>query len=429
MNFEIVSYKLYSINMKLQIKQTQKLSGVIKVSGAKNAALKMIAASILIDGKVVLDNTPYITDVIKMSEIVEAIGGKVAWSGNKLTIDTSDVKESLLPVRLSKSLRGSVVFVGPLLSRLKKVVLPWPGGCAIGKRPLTTHVDLFRDLGVTVKQYNQRYEFKISSRPPKEVSLDERSVTATENAIMYLAKSDYKVTLKNVAAEPEIDDLIDMLNNAGARIKRISSSSIDIVGVDSLHSVKHKIIGDRIEAGTWIVAGLLLGDKLKITGFDPEHLKLPIDILKKIGGDIKISNDSVIVKKSKLSATDIKTAVYPGFPTDLQSPFGLLLTQANGKSTIDETLFNDRLRYLEELNNMGAQTITETQNKAIINGPTKLVGRRIESTDLRAGATMVLAGLIADGETTVEKAEIIDRGYEKIDSKLSKVGASIKRIE
>ena len=259
--------------------------------------------------------------------------------------------------------------------------------------------------------------------------LDERSVTATENAIMYLAKSDYKVTLKNVAAEPEIDDLINLLNKAGAKISRLGPSSIMVVGKDKLSQVNHSIIGDRIEAGTWMVAGLLIGDKLEITGFNPDYLKLPIKLIKKIGGNIKISGNSVIVNKSKLSATNIKTAVYPGFPTDLQSPFGLLLTQANGKSTIDETLFNDRLRYLEELNNMGAQTITETQNKAIINGPTKLVGRRIESIDLRAGATMVLAGLIADGETTVEKAEIIDRGYEKIDSKLSKVGASIKRIE
>ena len=416
--------------MKLQIKQASKLTGHIKVSGAKNAALKMIAASILIDGKLRLYNTPYITDVIKMSEIVEAIGGNVEWSGNKLTIETNRIKEYLLPVRLSKSLRGSVVFVGPLLSRFKKVILPWPGGCAIGKRPLTTHVDLFRDLGVTVKQQNKRYEFKVVKNPPEVVTLKERSVTATENAILYLARSDFNVTIKNAAAEPEIDDLIVMLNKAGTKIKRTNTSTINVNGVRVLTSTRHNIYGDRIEAGTWMVAGLLLGDKLRITGFNPDHLKAPIELAKKIGGDIKVISERAIeVNKSDLQATNIKTEVYPGFPTDLQSPFGLLLTQANGKSTIYETLFNDRLRYLEELKNMGAQATILSDNKAEINGPTKLIGRRIESTDLRAGATMVLAGLIAEGESVVDNAEIIDRGYENIDSKLSGVGVSIKRIK
>lgn len=413
--------------MKFIVQKSKIIKGTIRVSGAKNAALKMIAASIIFNGRLELTNIPKITDVIKMVEILDNIGGSSQWKGNRLILDSTGVSKYKLPIRISKSLRSSVVFVGSLLAKFGKADLPFPGGCAIGERPITTHINALEQMGVRIIRKNDRYIFTKHKEPKKEIILTEKSVTSTENAILYAVGSNFSVTLSNVAAEPEINDLINLLNTAGARIKRLSLNKITVKKYIKLNSITYKVMGDRIEAGTWMVAGLLSAQKLLITGFDPKYLTIPIKIAKEHGAHIVVKKDNIIVKKSSLSKMNIITDVYPGFPTDLQSPFGLLATQSYGKSKIYENLFNDRLKYLDELKDMGADVEILSDKSAIISGPTELNGRNIESTDLRAGATMILAGMISNGITVINKAEIIDRGYEKVDDKLRKVGASITR--
>ncbi len=414
--------------MKFILSGNNPLSGSIEVSGAKNAALKMISAAILISGKTELENVPKIIDVENMLLILKSIGGEYSWGGNKVTIDTTNVSKHDLTIDISRKLRGSVVYVGSLLAKFGKVTLPFPGGCNIGKRPIDYHIDLFQNLGISVVEENETYIFEKQGEASSEVTLLGRSVTVTENAILYLTLlKGNTTTVRNCAAEPEIDDLINFLNSAGANIKRIDEETIEVTGVDKLNETSHRVMGDRIEAGTWLVLGLLLGDNLKITGFDPKFLEAPLGIAKGMNGNIEVGSGSITVNKSELVSKDITTGVYPEFPTDLQSPFGLLLTQSTGTATLNETVFNDRFKYLHDLVDMGADIKIESKNKAVITGPRKLSGRIIESADLRAGATMVLAGLIADGTTEVDKAEVIDRGYEKIDDKLSRIGAKIQR--
>jgi len=414
--------------MKLIIGGENALKGEIAVSGAKNAALKMIAAALLTSDEVVLKNTPQILDVKKMADIAQLLGAQIKWDNDTLSIKANKLETHILPDVPTQSLRGSVVFVGALLARIGKAVLPCPGGCAIGARPLTEHTDILTQMGVEVLVKGDKYHFTKKKNIPNNVRLLERSVTATENAIIYSVLSDCTVSITNTVAEPEVDDLIAMLSEMGAKIERVSPKIIKVVGVSKLRGTTHHIIGDRIEAGTWMVAGLLLGENLRISGFNTTHLSMPIKIAQAIGGNILAEQKHITVNKSKLKATSIKTAVYPGFPTDLQSPFGLLLTQAVGKSIIYEALFSDRLKYLEQLNAMGAKTTIMDERRAFIEGPTKLKGSVIESVDLRAGATVVLAGLIAVGQTVVAKAEIIDRGYERIEYKLKSIGADIERV-
>ncbi len=413
--------------MKFIIEGQKPLRGEIKVNGAKNAALKMIAASILIEGKTILHNTPQIVDVENMLKIADKIGSESVRRGDVVEISQNKSDIFKLPEALTGALRGAIVFIGPLLSKHGKAVLPVPGGCAIGRRPITDHIDILGKLGVRATKEGDKYYFEKIREPHGTVQLLAPSVTATENAIMYLCVGQHEVLLRNCAQEPEIDDLIAMLNDAGAKIRRVGGKNINIIGVPKLNPVDHTIIGDRVEAGTWIVAGLLLGNPLKISGFNPEHLAEPIRLIRKMGGIIDLEQNAVRVKKSTMRSTQITTQAYPGFPTDLQSPFGLLLTQCNGRSPINETIFNDRLKYLDELKLMGARTKNISVHKAEITGPTPLVGKHIHSTDLRAGATMVLAGLIAEGKTIVDNAQIIDRGYQEMDNKLSAVGASIVR--
>lgn len=419
--------------MKFIIKGDSVLGGTIKVGGSKNTALKLIAASVIIDGPITLSNVPKITDVERMVEIFCTLGGQANWSNGQLILDGRTINQQTLPVRITQRLRGSVVFIGPLLARFGKAFLPFPGGCAIGERPLTAHLDLFEQCGVSVEEIdggaNNKYSFTYSGHAPKRIKLVERSVTATENAIMFGVGIKTNLVISNAAAEPEIDDLIEFLNRAGANVRRISLTSIRISKYTKLTTVKYHIKGDRIEAGTWMVAGALLGNNLVIEGLDPSYLTSPLEMLKECGIKYSLAKDTITISKAKaISPINLITAVYPGFPTDLQSPFGLLLTQANGKSLINEGLFDNRLSYLNELNTMGAKTHIKNTHQAVINGPTPLSGTKIESLDLRAGATMILAGLIASGTTEVKNAEIIDRGYENIDQKLRKVGANIKRI-
>jgi len=421
-------------DMKFIINGGRELSGNITVGGSKNTALKLIAATLIVDGTTTLLNVPKITDIERMLEILSYLGAKTRWSGHKLIINTSGANQQTLPVRISQKLRGSIVFIGPLLARFGKAFLPYPGGCAIGERPLTAHLELFKDGGVKVREIgsgdSKKYSFTLSGQLKDKLRLTERSVTATENAIFLGVGLSKKLTIANVAAEPEIDDLIDFLRRAGANIERLSPTDIVILPHQKLSGVTYGIKGDRIEAGTWLVAGALLGKKLVVKGFDPAYLKTPLFFLKKMGAMFSVGRNFITISRApKLIAQDLTTAVYPGFPTDLQSPFGLLLTQATGTATVNETLFDNRLRYLKELENMGAAVRLNSSREAVISGPHYLHGTRIDSLDLRAGATMILAGLIARGQTTVNNAEIIDRGYENVNQKLKKVGADIKRID
>ena len=421
-------------DMKFIIRGGRELSGSITVGGSKNTALKLIAATLIINGTTTLLNVPKITDIERMLEILGSLGAEARWSGHKLVISTSDANQQILPVRISRKLRGSVVFIGPLLARFGKAFLPFPGGCAIGERPLTAHLQLFRECGVRIREVgrgdSKKYSFTIAGQLKTRVRLNERSVTATENAILLGVGLNRKLNIANAAAEPEIDDLIDFLCRAGANIKRLSPADIAISSHDKLEGLTYSIKGDRIEAGTWLAAGALLGKKLVVKGFDPAYLKAPLLFLKKMGAEFSIGRNFITISRAlKLRARNLTTAVYPGFPTDLQSPFGLLLTQATGTATVEETLFDNRLRYLQELESMGAAVRLNSPHVALITGPSPLHGTRIDSLDLRAGATMILAGLIARGQTTVNNAEIIDRGYENVNQKLKKVGADIKRID
>jgi len=411
----------------------QKLTGIISVGGAKNAALKILPAAILANSPSVIHNVPKILDIEKMVDILRSIGAKIEFEGNTIKIDPVGVNSSHPDEKLIKKLRGSIVLVGALLSKFGQAVFSEPGGCLIGARPIDDHLDVFAQLNVASNYEDNRYYF--SGKPiAGEIVLKAMSVTATENAILASVLSSGITKIHVAAAEPEIADLAEYLNKMGANIEGAGTHDITVKGVSSLRGVEHTVLPDRIEAGTYVIAAIASNSDLEIGPIIPEHLSLVLKKLKDVGGKIEvIEKDGCkyfkTLRHEGLMAQNIDTRPYPGFPTDLQSPYAILMTQAKGQARIFETIFEGRFRYLEELTVMRADIDILNPHEFVINGPTKLRGTDITSRDIRGGAALVIAALIADGETQIDGIELIDRGYEQIDEKLRKIGAKIERID
>ncbi len=405
------------------------LSGSIRISGAKNSAVALIPAAILASDKVTICNVPEITDTDALSEILTFLGAKVHRASESMVIDPSTIENKEIPENISKKLRASYYFMGALLGKYKKVSMYFPGGCSIGKRPINLHLKGFEALGATVTNEGDLYTVEADELIGDEIYLDIASVGATINIMLAAVLAKGKTTIENAAKEPEIVNVATFLNNMGADIKGAGTSKIIIKGVKELKGCFHEVIPDRIEAGTYAIMGALCGSYLKVDNIIPKHLEALLLKFDEMGIDTEVGEDYVIVSKpDQYKPTSIKTMVYPGFPTDLQQQFTVLLTQSKGSSSVEETIFENRFMHIPHLNNMGAN-ITVKDSKALITGPTPLKGTKVEATDLRAGAALVIAALLAEGETLITNAEHILRGYEEIVEKLTNVGAKIEIVE
>jgi len=408
------------------------LTGSIKVSGSKNAALPCIAATILGNTPSTLQNVPKIDDVFKMLEILEYLGAKVDWQKDNLIIDPRPIISKILPHSLVESLRASILFLGPLLSRFGEVKMAFPGGCVIGKRSVRAHINALRDMGAEAIETQGLLHLKLKKNIPTKIIMWEISVTATENILMACANQNDKNLISLAASEPHVQNLCQMLSKMGAKIKGAGTSSINIQGCKALKGVTHKVTGDYLEMGLFAIAAATVpGSKLEITGVETDHLDSFWNKFREAGVKFKLEKCKATVEYTKklTSFSKLDTRIYPGFPTDLQAPFSILMTQSHGVSRIFETLFESRLNYLYELEKMGAKIEIYNPHQALVIGPTQLHGTNVESCDLRAGATLVLAGLIARGQTHVFNINYIDRGHEKLEEKLNKLGADIERRE
>lgn len=417
---------------KYQIRGNKRLSGFIPVSGAKNSALKLLAASILTKEVSVIHNVPEIIDIKKMEDILSNLGCKVTVSKNTVTIDPSSINSTSLDPDLTKKIRASIVLAGPMLSRFGTVSIAQPGGCLIGARPIDDHIDVLSQFGVTVEQKGDEYIF--NNKPlAGEIIMSEMSVTATENAIMASVLSDGDTIIRVAAAEPEIADLADYLNQMGAKISGAGTHNIKIEGVKELHGTEHTVIQDRVEAATYLMMAIGTNSELKIGPIVPEHLSIVIKKLKKASANFTIIKESdkfyfQTFPNGHIESVNINTRTFPGFPTDLQSAYAALMTKAKGESRIFETIFESRFGYIEELKRMNANIEVISPHIILVKGSSKLRSAEIDAFDIRGGAALVLAALMCNGETTINHVEMIERGYEKLDIKLSAVGADIKRI-
>ena len=413
----------------LKIEGQRELSGTIRISGAKNSCVALIPAAILSDDEVTICNVPEITDTDALCEILESLNVGVKRASESVLINAEKMQNTEIKEEFSKKLRASYYFMGALLGKYKKAVMYFPGGCSIGARPINLHLKGFEALGAKVTNENNKYIVEAEELKGANIYLDFASVGATINIMLAAVKAKGQTIIDNAAKEPEIVNVATFLNNMGAKITGAGTSTIKIEGVEKLHGCFHEVIPDRIEAGTYIIIGALCGSRLKIDNIIPEHVDSLLSKLQEIGVDLEIGSDYVIVSKEKITKpTNIKTSVYPGFPTDLQQPFTVLLTQCSGKSKVEETIWENRFMHIAYLNQLGADITIKNQTATII-GPTKLKGTSVVATDLRAGAAMVAAALIAEGKTTITNVEHILRGYENIVSKLKDVGAKIESKE
>ena len=414
---------------KIKITGGKELKGTIKISGAKNSAVALVPASLLSDGIVTIDNIPNISDIDALNEILEYLGAKVTKIDNRMIIDQKNLKNKEIPEAKAKKLRASYYFMSALLGKYKHVEMYFPGGCSIGARPIDQTLKGFRALGADVLEEGNKFIIDAKELKGNEVSLDMPSVGATINTILVAVKAKGVTTILNAAKEPEIVNVATFLNNMGAKITGAGTSEIKIVGVDKLGDGFAEVIPDRIEAGTYVLAGALMGNELKIENIIPDHIEALTLKLKEMNIPIKIYDDYLIVSKcDNMKPVNIKTQGYPGFPTDLQQPMTTLLVLADGTSILEETIYENRFQNVPFLNNMGAD-ITINGRKIYVKGPKKLKGSEVTATDLRAGACLVLAGLKAEGETVINEVEHILRGYENIIEKLKNVGADISLFE
>jgi UDP-N-acetylglucosamine 1-carboxyvinyltransferase len=418
---------------KFLIRGGRPLSGKVEISGAKNSALPCLAATLLSAETVTLHNVPYVKDLITQRRLLEDLGATVLTPElrtHKVTAKNITVFEA--PYHLVKTMRASVLALGPLLARFGQAKVSLPGGCAIGTRPIDLHLKAFEQLGAVVSLEHG----DVIARAPKgrlvgaDVSFETVTVTGTENVMMAAALAEGKTTIHNAAREPEIDDLAELLNKMGARMKGAGTSTLEIDGVEALGGAEHTIIPDRIETGTFLVAAAITAGELEIKGCRPEHIQAVIAKLRDAGVEIEEVNQSTLTARRSsggLRASDVTTEPHPLFPTDMQAQYMALMTQATGESTVTETMFENRFMHAPELMRMGAN-IHISGNRASVKGATPLTGAPVQASDLRASASLVLAGLCADGETIVDRVYHIDRGYETIVKKLSGVGADIERI-
>lgn len=407
-----------------------KLSGEIKVGGAKNNALKILAASILSEEELTIRNVPNIEDVHRMKEILESLGAKIfAEKNGDLKLSTKNISKTEIDDLLARKLRASILLIGPILARFGIAKMAHPGGCVIGKRPIDLFLDGFKKLGVDIEIGESHYSFSAKKGlKGGKIVFPKISVTATESLMMTAVLAKGTTILHNAAMEPEIPALADYLNRYGAKITGAGTSIITIEGVDKIGAGTYDVIPDRIEAGTFAIMGILTNSEIKISNCNTAHLEVALEKLKQMGANLETGDDYILTKPHNgICAANILTHEYPGLATDLQPPFTLLLTQAKGISMVHEAVYEGRLFYTDLLNAMGANIIMCDPHRVVINGPAKLYGKKLTSPDLRAGITMVLAGLIAEGETTIDNIYQIDRGYSNIDQRLKNLGADIRR--
>lgn len=411
---------------KIVIEGNNQLSGTIRISGAKNSVVALIPAAILASGNLKIFNVPNITDTSALIDIIDYLGCEYDYHNETLQIDTTSLENKLIPAEKSSKLRASYYFMGALLGRFGKAEIYFPGGCNIGARPINLHLKGFEKLGAKVTIDGDRFLIEAEKLIGNKIYLDIASVGATINIMLAAVYAEGKTTIYNAAKEPEIVNVATFLNNMGARISGAGTSEIKITGVKKLNAAVIEVIPDRIEAGTYILAGALVGNNLKIENIIIDHVEALISKLKEMGIELKVESTSLTISRpQEIQPINIKTLVYPGFPTDLGQPMSVLLTQASGMSIFEETVWENRMGHIKYLQKMGAE-ITLNSQTAIINGPTNLIGGEVVATDLRAGAAMVLAGLTATGITEIENIEHILRGYENIVEKLNNVGAKIQ---
>ncbi len=417
---------------KFKINGPSKIRGEVSISGSKNAALPILAATLLFDKKVTIKNLPRVKDIDTMLNLLKSLGRKISFKSNKkiATISIGKKNNFFAPYSLVKTMRAGILVLGPLLAKNKKAKVSSPGGCSIGVRPIDIHLKAISKLGVKI-QIEKGY---VNAKAQKglvgsNIRFSKISVGATENSILAACLAKGKTTIRNCAIEPEIKDLTKFLNTAGAKIKWVGKRTLKIEGVKVLKSITYSIMNDRIEAGTFCVAACLNGGNLKIKNFQPKIINTEINLLKKIGANIKTTKNTIEIKGPKTikNLELLKTGEYPNFPTDLQAQIMVLLTKASGKSTIEENIFENRFMHVPELKRLGAK-INIKGNKAIIEGTNNLEGAELMSSDLRASVALVLAAFISKGTTVINRVYHLDRGYEKIENKLKKIGVKIKRI-
>ncbi|UOQ45329.1 UDP-N-acetylglucosamine 1-carboxyvinyltransferase [Halobacillus salinarum] len=410
---------------KLLIEGGTRLRGQVRVSGAKNSAVALLPAAILADSPVTIEGLPNISDVGILSELLREIGGKVEQDGRTIEIDPSNMISMPLPNGRVKKLRASYYFMGAMLGKFKKAVIGLPGGCHLGPRPIDQHIKGFEALGAEVSNEQGAIYLRAKELRGARIYLDVVSVGATINIMLAAVRAKGKTVIENAAKEPEIIDVATLLTSMGARIKGAGTDVIRIEGVDQLDGCLHTIIPDRIEAGTYTIMAAAQGEEMIIDNVIPQHLESLLAKLREMGVTIEENDEQLYVRPSeKMRSVDIKTLVYPGFPTDLQQPFTSLLTKAYGTGVVTDTIYQARFKHIDELRRMNASIKVEG-GAAIVSGPSKLEGAKVKATDLRAGAALVIAGLMADGITEITGVEHIERGYENITNKLVELGAKV----
>ena len=403
------------------------ISGTVDISGAKNAVLPLMTAALLVDGKTTINSVPDLRDTRTMIRLLEIIGANVAFKNNSLSIDASDVNNLEAPYDLVKTMRASFYVLGPLLARFGEVRVSLPGGCAWGPRPVDFHLKGLEQLGAKISLESGYILAKAEYLKGNKISFDFPSVGATGNILMASVLARGETQIENAAKEPEIVQLCEMLNQMGANIIGIGTDKITVNGVDKLHPVDIDVIPDRIEAGTYLIAGATMGD-ITLNNCNPKHLNDVVNKLKLSGANITSTENSVSIQKiDTIKAVDLTTEVYPGFPTDLQAQWMAFMSIAKGKSIIIDTVYHDRFTHIPELNRLGAD-IQLTDNKAVVNGVNKLKGAQVMSTDIRASAALILGAIIAEGKTEISRVYHIDRGYDSIEKKFRNLGVDISRV-
>ncbi len=415
---------------KLKITAGRPLAGTVRISGAKNSALPAMAAALLTSGELLLENLPFVNDIFTMRRLLRELGVSVEFEADHAArLCAATIQSHEAPYDLVKTMRASVLVLGPLLARTGRARVSLPGGCAIGARPINLHIKALEKLGAEVRTEHGYVEATAAGLVGSEILFDKITVTGTENLMMAAALAQGRTVLENAAREPEVVDLAELLNKMGAKIEGAGTQTIAIEGVRQLGGTSHRIIPDRIEAGTFLVAAAITGGELVLVDTNPGHLSAVIDKLREAGVSIEASNGKIRVRgQAELKAVDVITKEYPGFATDMQAQYMTLMTQATGTSVITENIFENRFMHASELMRMGA-SIRLDGSRAIVTGKTRLSGANVIASDLRASASLILAALVAEGSTVIDRVYHLDRGYEKIEDKLRSVGAEIERLK
>lgn len=415
-----------------EIEGGKRLKGTIEVRGSKNATTPIFAAALLSETTSVISGIPLIEDVFRMLEILESLGATVEWRGKRtVAITPGKIDPRRVDVELVKKIRSSILLLGPLSARFDRFTLHQPGGCVIGKRPTDTHIDILSKLGVAIRREEKGYRVDASTRRPGRAVLRELSVTATENAMMLAAGMPGKTVIKIAAAEPHVEDLGRFLVKMGAKIKGLGTHTLEIEGSKRLRGASHTVIPDANEAATFLILGVATGSPITVKNAREEHLDLVLEKLREFGADFTVTKNAITVVPAKklVAIREVETRTYPGIPTDIQAPLTVLATQADGETLVFDTLFEGRFNHAYELEKMGAKVIILNPHQVMVLGKTPLRGTDIRSYDLRGGAALIIAALCARGTTIIEEAYQVDRGYERIEERLQKLGAEIRRTE